>query len=209
MKMHIDIIIPVYNAEDRLGIMLDCVKQQTLTDFEVIIVNDGSGDQSQSIIDKYCEEDSRFRSFIQENQGAAIARNQGLEHAQGEYVTFYDADDFVPEDALEKMYQCAAESNADMVVGARTNAYIVKESINKQSSRFAQKKQIDRLDPDFLFSFSVANKFFRKKLIDEHQIRFQKFKDAEDGIFVFSFLRFCEKIAGCESPVYAYRKRPF
>ena len=88
-KPKVSIIIPVYNAEDRLGILLDQVKQQTLTDYEVILINDGSTDESQDIIDTYCEEDSRFRSVAQENRGAAMARNKGLEQANGSYISFF------------------------------------------------------------------------------------------------------------------------
>ena len=94
--MKISIIIPVYNVEDYIRATLNSILKQTLTDFEVIIVNDDSPDNSQVIIDEFCEKDSRFKSYKELSGGVSSARNYGLEHASGEYVLFVDGDDIIP-----------------------------------------------------------------------------------------------------------------
>ena len=91
----ISIIIPVYNAEKYLGELLDSVLKQTLSQFEVIIMNDGSTDSSQLIIGSYLKKDKRLRAFFQENQGQSAARNNALQYVNGEYIAFLDADDII------------------------------------------------------------------------------------------------------------------
>ena len=113
----VSVIVPVYNVEDYIRDMLESVQRQSFEDFEVVIVNDGSTDGSQAIIDEFCREDNRFRCFVKANGGVASARNKGLDKARGEYVVFYDPDDLIPEDSLEKMYGTAEASGADMVIG--------------------------------------------------------------------------------------------
>ena len=100
----VSIIVPVYNVEKYIEDMLMSVQYQTMTDFEVIVVNDGSTDGSQRIIDSFCREDERFHSFVKANGGVASARNMGIEKASGEYVVFYDPDDIIPHDSLENVW---------------------------------------------------------------------------------------------------------
>ena len=107
MSPKVSIIVPVYNAEKTLPRMLDAIKAQTFEDYEVILMNDGSVDGSEQVMRAYSEEDERFRVYSQENKGVSAARNAGLDYAQGEYILFYDADDSVPEDAVQKMYHRA------------------------------------------------------------------------------------------------------
>ena len=208
-EIKISVIIPAYNAESSLRRLLDCVRNQTLKDFEAIIVNDGSTDDSQKIIDEICSEDSRFRGYSQDNQGVSAARNNGLSHASGTYIAFYDSDDTVPLDAMELLYDRAAETGADLVIGARTNAAHSRVTLNRQSMKLAEKKTISKYDEDLAYSFSICNKLFRRDIIEKNQIRFESFRNANDGIFVFTYLKYCNNIAGCDKVVYDYRKRLF
>ena len=208
-NIKVSVIIPAYNAENSLRRLLECVQNQTLQDFEAIIVNDGSADNTQIVIDKFCEKDKRFRGFSQTNQGVSAARNLGLDNARGKYITFYDSDDTVPADSMELLYNRAEETSADLVVGARTNSSLSRSRINKQSMRFAQKPLIDKYDEDFAYSFGLWNKLFKRDIIEDHHIRFEAFRNANDGIFVFTYLPFCNIIVGCDKVVYEYRKRLF
>ena len=116
MNPKVSVIIPVYNVEAYIKEMLLSVQGQSFNDFEVILVNDGSTDGSQQIINEFCARDERFRCFVQENAGVAAARNLGIEKATGKYIVFYDPDDVVPVKALEKMVKAAEKNNAEMII---------------------------------------------------------------------------------------------
>lgn len=112
----ISIVVPVYNAKASLRKCLDSLAQQTYTDFEVLLINDGSTDESPEICREYCERDSRFRLITQKNAGPAAARNTGMEQAAGKYMAFVDSDDYVEPDMLEALCRRAEESGADITV---------------------------------------------------------------------------------------------
>ncbi|MBR6533709.1 MAG: glycosyltransferase family 2 protein [Clostridia bacterium] len=114
--MKVSLIIPVYNVEDFLDRCLKSVEQQTYKDAEVIIVNDGSTDNSYKIIDDYVARNSNFVTYKIENSGLGGARNFGLTKATGDYVVFLDSDDYIATDCLEKFIQCAEKNGSDIVV---------------------------------------------------------------------------------------------
>ena len=97
----ISIIVPVYNVEEYLEECLGSIRQQTLTDIEVILVNDGSTDGSREICERYCEKDIRFRLINQENQGQSVARNRGFNESIGQYIMFVDSGDVINTNVLE------------------------------------------------------------------------------------------------------------
>ena len=206
----ISVIIPVYNTERYLEEMLESVALQTFTDYEAIIINDGSTDGSQEIIDRYCESDPRFKCFNQANQGVAAARNRGLDQASGQFVAFYDPDDKVPLRALEKLHKTIIAEDADVSIGIMKEFYAGgNEKINAYSKKLAQKSEISRFDDSLIWSFSLTNKLFRREVIRREQLRFENIKHTEDGLFVFQFMHKCSKITGCNAMVYLYRRRPF
>jgi glycosyltransferase involved in cell wall biosynthesis len=111
----ISVIIPVYNDEKFLGECLDSVSNQTLDDIEIICINDGSTDSSLEILNEYST-DKRITIITQTNQGSAIARNKGLDIAQGEYIGFLDADDiYINKQSLEIMFDAAKKHDASMI----------------------------------------------------------------------------------------------
>ena len=101
--MLFSIIIPVYKVEKYIVDCLESVRKQTFTDFEVIMVNDGSPDESPRICDRYARQDNRFQVIHKENGGLSSARNVGITHAKGDYIVFLDSDDLISDDALEKL----------------------------------------------------------------------------------------------------------
>ena len=103
MGPRISVIIPAYNEEKSIAKMLGSVKAQVFEDFEAIVINDGSTDGTQKVIDRICAEDDRFRCIEQDNRGTGAARNAGIEEAAGEYVVFFDAGDYAYPNALESM----------------------------------------------------------------------------------------------------------
>ena len=116
MKAKVSIIIPVYNGEQYLKECLDSIKNQTLREIEVIIVNDGSTDGSAAIIEKCVAQDSRFICVTQENKGLALARTRGFEIATSEYIGWVDNDDFIEPDMYETLYTQAIEHDSDLVI---------------------------------------------------------------------------------------------
>ncbi len=126
----ISIIIPVYNVEVYLRDCLDSIINQTLKDIEIICVNDGSTDNSLSILNNYAQKDSRIIIVNQENQGLSMARNSGLKFASGEYIGFVDSDDWVDVDFYEKLYNAAINQNCDIAA-----ASIIRKRIHSQKYR--------------------------------------------------------------------------
>lgn len=119
----VSVIVPVYNVERYLEKCLNSLVNQTLKAIEIIVVNDGSPDNSQKIIDKYSKKYQNIKAFIKENGGLSDARNYGLTKAKGEYVSFVDSDDYIENNALEIMYNTAKKSNLDIVVCDTINLY--------------------------------------------------------------------------------------
>lgn len=204
----ISVIVPVHNTEDYLEEVLDSILNQTYSDIEILVINDGSTDSSQSIIDRFSERDSRIRCLSQERHGVSSARNLGLDHATGDYVAFFDSDDFVPKDAIERLAEAVISNNADCAVGRVAEVYPSKTIYPKHADVLASKKTISRFDVNFLYSFSVWNKLFSRKLIESYHLRFEDLSNNEDGVFTFSFLALCPTIVGCNHVVYEYRRRP-
>lgn len=114
----VSIVVPVYNAEKYLEQCLNSIQNQTYKNFEVILVNDGSMDHSESICKSFVEGDSRFRYFLKSNGGSSAARNFGLDHVRGDFITFIDADDWVDENHLEVLINNIRENNSDMAVSS-------------------------------------------------------------------------------------------
>ena len=112
----VSIIVPVYNTEEYIRQCLDSILNQTYQNFESLLINDGSPDNSADICREYVSKDSRFRYFEKENGGVSSARNLGIEHSKGEYITFIDSDDWVDSDYLEVLYNALIDENADISV---------------------------------------------------------------------------------------------
>src|SRR5574344_2773158 len=116
MQKKVSLIIPVFNSEKYLDECLESAIGQTLTDIEIICVDDGSTDCSAEILHEYSKKDNRIKVLRQENLGQSTARNKGLKFASGEYIAFLDSDDFMKSDMLEKLYDKAKVENSDIVM---------------------------------------------------------------------------------------------
>jgi len=128
----ISVIVPIYNVKDYLVETIISLQRQTFTDFECLLIDDGSTDGSAEVCDEVTEKDLRFKVFHKENGGQNTARNLGLKNASGDYITFVDGDDRLPDYALELMYNAAVENNCDYVAGQRL---VVKKSEEVDSDK--------------------------------------------------------------------------
>lgn len=150
--MKVSIILPVYNASDSISQMLDSILAQTLYEFEVLMIDDGSTDKSGRILDDYSAKDKRFKVFHKQNEGVAMARQLGVDNAKGEYCIHADADDWMNPTMLEELYTEAKAKNADVVI----TDYFVN---SKQDERTC-KQQPSALSPVHVLQDMFDNKIF-------------------------------------------------
>lgn len=193
----ISVIIPVYNASQYLRECLDSVLEQTLNEIEVICVDDGSKDESLSIIEEYCQKDNRVNVISIENQGAGAARNIGLKMAKGEYLSFLDADDFFEKNMFSLMYKKGHENNADVVIcnsdqfNHTLNQYrpylpIKWTCIPHKMVKFTAENIIGNIFGTFVGW--AWDKLFKRSFINNFSLEFQEQRTTNDLYFVYSSL---------------------
>ncbi len=168
----LSVLIPVYNTERTLKRCLDSILNQTLKDIEIVIVNDGSEDQSQDIIKEYAERNKNIKWIYQSNQGLGAARNKGIELSQGEYVAFLDSDDWVDGDYYSKLYNHAKKEESELVI----SSYIIEKEGDKNKSKakhyFSSKDEyLMALIEGKVAGFSW-NKLYKKSLIINNKLKF-------------------------------------
>jgi len=205
----ITVIVPAYNAEKYLNETLDCLSAQTLTDIEVIIVNDGSTDNTQKIIDEYCalvSDDIIYKAITQPNAGVSAARNTGLEAAAGEYVLFLDSDDLLTQGSLEAFYCALTEHNADLAIGRLQSFGATKDTYNPFADKLANKAEIDVFDKELLWNFLVGNKCYNRAKLIASGVRFPPLKYSEEGAFFMEFVLKGAKIIGSPGACMKYRR---
>ena len=203
----ISIIVPVYNVEEYLDKCLSSLVNQTIDDYEVIVVNDGTKDNSQNIIDKYTKDYPKIiKSYIKKNGGLSDARNYGLKYARGEYIAFVDSDDYVKEDMFEKMYNKAAENNYDIVV-CDIN-YIYEDKIKVASSLINHSTiNINDIKKAMINIYPAAwNKIYKHSLFD-NKICFKKGIWYEDVEFLYRLFPFIKSIGVVKEPLINYVQR--
>lgn len=199
----VSVVIPVYNIAAHLEECLDSVVGQSLTDLEILCVDDGSTDESPDILRAYEERDERVRVLTQPNAGPGEARNRGLAAATGEYLIFLDSDDRFEEKFLERMVCRAEETGGDTVIcrsvefdthsGAeRPSDWMVKTHLTP-GDVFSPEEAADTL---FQFTYGWPwDKLYRTDFIRKNGLRFPPLRNSEDLVFVFSALACSERIA--------------
>ena len=214
----ISIVIPIYNAEKYLEQCLNSIKNQTYKNFEVILVNDGSIDNSESICKAFVESDTRFRYYLKANGGVSSARNLGLDSVKGDFITFIDSDDWIAENHLELLINSIKKTNSDIVVSCYkefdnnidTYYTIVYTKQEKNLLNFEKMNRDDFLiifpklmSINVCFNNAVA-KLFRKELVNN--LRFDtSIKYGEDLDFYFSLYLNVESISYVDELTYVYR----
>lgn len=205
MYPKISIIVPVYQAEDYLPRCIESLLVQTLSDFEIILVDDGSNDQSGKICDTYSLGDSRIRAFHKKNEGVSKARQYGLEHAKGEYTIHVDPDDWVSPEMLQELYQVAVEENADMLICDLIKVYRNKQRYIKQKPNRLEHESILKEILSGKLHGSLCNKLIRKECYDRFAIRFPSQMNVwEDAYVCCSLLKNKIKIAYMPKAYYFY-----
>ena len=204
----ISVIVPIYNVELWLPRCLDSILSQTFSDFQLILVDDGSTDSCGAICDGYAAKDSRIQVIHKENAGLSSARNAGLEIAGGKFISFIDSDDWIHPQYLELMLHFQRSGNYDLVIcnHKRTHSHCT-DPLYSCSDIHPQELNLEGIYRQHRTKSYVWNKLYRRSLIGDH--RFIQEKIAEDAAFNGMVLGSCENLRACYIPAvlhyYFYR----
>lgn len=198
----ITVIVPIYNTSKYLDKCINSIIKQTYENIDIILINDGSNDNSQEICEKYQKKDKRIRLINQKNKGVSKARNKGLELSKGKYISFIDADDFIEQNMLEKMYENISKTQSDVTVCGYDFYKNGKYKFIKGKNYTLEKEK----KYEGIFNFSVCNKLYKKEILEN--IKFDNKKIAEDIAFNFKVFQKINKISFIlKTPLYHYRIR--
>lgn len=204
----ISCIVPVYNASKYLDKCVNSIINQTYNNIELILINDGSEDNSGSICDSFIRKDNRVRVFHIENHGVSYARNFGLKKAKGKWIYLADADDWLELNMLETLHSVAEKEGASIVFCNYINEFNSKSIIpqikypNTRNELFYQFMKFPTV-----FMNAPWNKLFLKEIIDENNLHFEDcIKICEDLLFSFEFCWLVQKYAFCNEPLYHYNR---
>lgn len=202
----ISVIVPVYNAEKYLHRCVDSILSQTFTDFELLLINDGSKDCSGIICDEYAAKDERVRVFHKKNGGASSARNLGLENAKGEWIAFVDSDDYVLPIFLESLIE-KIKYDTDLCICSIIPDYSISSEykITKTSFNYEGNVQNFLLLNDCQMSGSLCNKLLKRTIIEEkHLYLDETIKYREDEEFLLRYMLYVQKVVATQKEIYVY-----
>ncbi len=212
----ISVIVPIYNTQKFLRKCINSILNQTYTDFELLLMVDGSPDDSLKICNEFASKDNRIKVYDKANEGLEKTRRVGLDYAQGEYITHIDSDDWVEVTALQKMVEAAESSQADIVVAKFTRVMdrfglIKKASPNKVPHNFILENE--QFMKEYFVNFFGINKFsvsmwaklFKKSFLDEQEIALGGFDMGEDLYYNIQVFPKASKIHFIQDPIYFYR----
>lgn len=213
----VSVIVPIYNVGKYLDECLVHLERQTLKEIEVIMVNDGSTDDSPEIAQKYVDRNSNFRLINRENGGLSVARNTGMQYASGKYLYFLDSDDYLADTALYELFQIAEQNCLDVL---KFSAYTFEENSTEFEWKHYKYKgnyagiytgvqlltNVIENHDDIMVSCCMI--FARRELMDKYQLRFYEGIIHEDNLFHWSLLALSQRVMVYNKPLYYRRCRP-
>lgn len=199
----ISIIMPAYNAEKTIERAIESVQRQTYTNWQLVIVNDGSKDSTQTIIEQKCEKDVRIENYTINNSGPAEARNYALERAKGKWITFCDADDWLADNALFNMLDAVQNSSSQLGV-----CYYTAPS-SEQTGYLSKQETVKQFLVNSEFGGYLWNKIFLKDIIEKYNIKFEKsIYICEDLLFVIQYTLHIQGCVIIPQKLYNYDVQP-
>lgn len=213
MRPMVSIIVPIYNAEQYLRRCVDSILNQEYTDFELLLVNDGSTDASGDICEEYRDQDPRVIVIQKENTGVSDSRNRALDRARGKYLQFLDSDDWITPDATRLFVRAAEEYGCDMVisdfyrvVGERLSP---KGDIEEEGVLTREEFAAHMMENPADFYYGVLwNKLYRRDIVEEHNLRMDTdISWCEDFMFNLEYIRYAKVFYALHAPIYYYVKR--
>lgn len=212
MRPKVSIIVPIYNAEKYIGRCIESIKKQTLSEWELIIIDDCSTDKSCEIVKDYASKDRRIKTKCQEeNHGPMVARRVGDMLSSGEFITYCDGDDVLPTDALQTLYELAISSEADIVIGnylyvSLHNTKEVKKNVLKYGNNgLGFFKALLKRD----IKQTLWGKLYRSELIKAYDYHIvDNMTNAEDAFLLYQLIPNIEKVVSTHEVVYHYIQAP-
>lgn len=213
MRPMVSIIVPIYNAEQYLRRCVDSILNQEYTDYELLLVNDGSTDASGDICEEYRDRDPRVIVIQKENTGVSDSRNRALDRARGKYLQFLDSDDWITPDATRLFVRAAEEYGCDMVisdfyrvVGERLSP---KGDIEEEGVLTREEFAAHMMENPADFYYGVLwNKLYRRDIVEEHKLRMDTdISWCEDFMFNLEYIRYAKVFYALHAPIYYYVKR--
>lgn len=212
MSPTVSIIVPVYNAERTIGRCIDSILNQEYCDFELLLVDDGSTDNSGAICDAYAAKDSRVQVFHKENTGVSASRNLALNRAKGIYLQFLDSDDWITSDATSSLVRAMESTPCDMVI---SDFYrVVGERVSQKGdidddgmmSRENFAAHMMKNPADFYYGV-LWNKLYRRDIVESHRLRMDpELSWCEDFMFNLEYIRHAQRFYALQVPIYYYVK---
>ncbi len=214
----VTVVVPIYNVEKYLDRCISAVINQTYSDLEIILVDDGSPDNCPALCDEWADRDSRIRVVHKDNAGLGMARNTGIEHASGKYIFFFDSDDYVDITIVEKCVASAEKYGSDAVIYGRCEVYddgrCIKKHISSQKELFVSKAVTNELLPamftyDMGFGVSAWGKMYSLDAIRRSSLRFVSEREiiSEDAYFALEFFSRVDTVSIVNECLYCYYKR--
>lgn len=210
----VSIIIPAYNSSKTIERCIRSIFKQDFQDYEIIVVNDGSKDNTGEILDQLAQQDNRLKVIHKKNGGVSSARNTAFEHISGEYVQFMDADDLIPKGSTKALVKTMETYNVDMVIGdyyrvvEKTITLIKGISKDKVLSIQDYAEEIMNTPRDFYYGV-LWNKLYKASIIKEYRLRMDdSISFCEDFVFNTEYLNHSQTVKALKMPVYYYIKNP-
>jgi len=202
----VSVIVPVYKVEKYLHRCLDSILAQSYKNLEIILVDDGSPDNSGAICDEYAQKDSRIKVIHKQNGGLSSARNAGLEIATGSYISFVDSDDWLDFKFIETLRNAMIETDVDMTACAfcRTKGDIAKRNKFERNSKIVKDRYFAVFDEKSYAGYA-CNKLFKKEIIEKYNLRFdEKIFNGEDFPFTLEYVHNSQKTSYINQDLYFY-----
>lgn len=201
----VSVIVPVYNVETYVRKCIKSLVSQTLEDIEIIVVDDGSTDNSMEIVEEFAKEDSRIKIYHKQNGGLSDARNYGLQNAKGKYVAFLDSDDYVKPELYQKMYEKAKKEKSDMVECNFFWEY--RNRANKKLKEDIGEKYNNQFEMMEKARVVAWNKLYKRELIERVGVEFPKGLRYEDIEFFYKLIPYIENVSFVKEPMIYYVQR--
>ena len=210
MEKLISIVVPIYNVEKYLEKCIKSIMEQTYENIEIILVDDGSIDNSSQICDYWKEKEERISVIHKKNGGLSSARNSGIDMAKGEYIFFLDSDDYISKYTIEELYKNIEQANAEIAISNRYHVFEngkkkVKFKKEKESIIFSKEKAIFELNNFRYFDMSACGKLFKTELFKE--VKFPVGKKSEDFFVMYKLFELSNRIIYNSEPYYYYYQR--
>lgn len=211
----ISIIVPIYNGEKYIDKCINMILTQTFKDFELLLIDDGSTDNSKKICNRYATKDKRIRLISKENQGTWAARNRAIDESTGKYIVFFDCDDWYEDNLLAEMYENIESTDVDLVISGQFDVIVNQIGKVVSSIKVLPEKHSYSTRDEILDNFinlrkeSIGdvlwNKIYKSEIIKKYNIKFDNFKRGEDTIFNANYYEHIDTCRVIDKSLYKYR----